>query len=194
MNNITEPLYRSENASMTKTTWLLFVAFLHLCVTSPIAMSAEAALTLREERGDRGQLLYIFFKDGTQIATGTWSQEQGITATSGTIEDGDYSCTIESSPNTKTIPFVEGKVNGVVKVYYPSGTLWRSTPYSNGKEHGVMRIYHERGWLMTERAYDDGLLHGVSRQFFESGSVKRVAEFDRGKLVRQIDHDDTEHK
>lgn len=168
----------------------LFAASLSIVITCCVSTVVVGDLTMREGRDDRRELVYTFFKDNKEIAKGVWREEDGIVISSGSVEDGEYLCKVDDSKNTKSIPFVSGKVHGMVKIYYPEGKVWRVIPYEQGKQHGTMRIYHERGWLMTEREYVNGVQHGASREFYESGEVKSVATFDKGKMVSMKQYDE----
>lgn len=169
----------------------LFAISIFIIVNCCIETTAFAELTMHEGRNEKGELVYTFFKDKKEIAKGVCHhKEDEIVVSSGSVEDGEYLSTVDSSKNTKSIPFVDGKVHGIVKVYYSTGEVWRSIPYKEGKKHGTMRILHERGWLITEREYVHGVQHGISRQFYESGKVKRVATFDQGKMVSMKQYDE----
>ena len=53
-------------------------------------------------------------------------------------------------------PYIEGKLNGVVKTYFADGTLWMEKTYRDGVKHGAARWYNGDGTLEEEREYKDG--------------------------------------
>jgi len=66
-------------------------------------------------------------------------------------------------------PYANGKINGIVKFYYPNGKLFVESPYINGKINGVSKGYHENGKLMSETIFKKGK-EGKTKNYDENGN------------------------
>ena len=53
-------------------------------------------------------------------------------------------------------PYINGKLEGLVKTYYENGNLESETPYKNGKREGVDKWYYKNGNLEREINYNQG--------------------------------------
>ena len=69
------------------------------------------------------------------------------------------------------IPFKNGVVDGIAKVYYPTGKLMSEESYKNGK-------------LDFEATYKDGQLDGVVKKYGENGEVIQQGTFKNGVQVK----------
>ncbi|MFC1451731.1 sugar-binding protein [Verrucomicrobiota bacterium] len=69
------------------------------------------------------------------------------------------------------IPFVNGKPEGVMKIYFDNGTVAAETPLVRGRTLGTQRLYRRDGSLWKERTWRMGRLDGVSRTYHEAGFV-----------------------
>jgi len=74
------------------------------------------------------------------------------------------------------------RLDGVMKIFYPSGGLKELLHYSDGLRQGSDRIYFENGGLMTEQNYVDNDLEGMSVHFYDSGEVQSREFYSNGKL------------
>jgi len=77
---------------------------------------------------------------------------------------------------SQEIPFVAGKVHGVVRTYYLEGTIACETPFVRGVVQGVQKWYYRNGRLKSELTWaadQKGVehLHGVHREYNEHGFV-----------------------
>ena len=55
-------------------------------------------------------------------------------------------------------PYTDGKINGMVKGYYPSGELFLEDPYSNGQREGMEKTYYENGKIISETSFYNGFI------------------------------------
>ncbi|MCK5601108.1 hypothetical protein KAR91_04510 [Candidatus Pacearchaeota archaeon] len=91
----------------------------------------------------------------------------------------------------KTLVYEEGKIpDGSVKVYYPTGELFREDNYKNNQLDGISRSYYQNGILKDEAYFKNGEMIRI-KQFNESGSLMQEGTFvnNQPKSVKKYDLD-----
>jgi|GEM_PF-3089081 len=79
------------------------------------------------------------------------------------VSENDQRCVIHLFSNGKVkheIPYVNGKADGVYKVFSTDGSLLFETAYANGKMNGVRRFYPQSKDAIMEANYSNGSLTG----------------------------------
>ena len=84
------------------------------------------------------------------------------------------------------VEYVNGKLDGVSKVWLEDGTLYSISKYSNNQPHGIWKKFHSNGKLMFEVNYEYGQKHGVEKWYYENGNLKSEQEFDFGISILEI--------
>jgi antitoxin component YwqK of YwqJK toxin-antitoxin module len=84
------------------------------------------------------------------------------------------------------VEYVNGKLDGVSKVWLEDGTLYSISKYSNNQPHGIWKKFHPNGKLMFEVNYEYGQKHGVERWHYENGNLKSEQEFDYDISISEI--------
>ena len=82
--------------------------------------------------------------------------------------------------------FVNGKLDGISKVWLEDGTLYSVSQYSNDQSHGAWKKFHPNGKLMFAVNYEYGQKHGVEKWYYENGQVKSEQEFEYGNAKSVI--------
>lgn len=72
---------------------------------------------------------------------------------------------------------VNGKIEGKMTDYYPSGVLKGERFFKNDKQDGKTTLYYESGAIMEVQYYIDGLRNGGDTIYYESGKLKYVSMF-----------------
>ena len=106
-------------------------------------------------------------------------------------------------PGKNTIMSVElyskGKLTGVRKVFFPSGSLAEEAQYKNGLRNGYYKKYTEKGILLEESVYKNREMHGPASFYNGSGELESKGQYsnniktgvwkfyERGKLVKEED-------
>lgn len=106
-------------------------------------------------------------------------------------------------PNTNklisTEPYVNGKIQGVRKVFFADGKIAEEVTYVNGVKEGTYKQYTEKGLVLEESTYKNDKLHGpatfrdghgdiVSKgQFADNKKTGKWQFFEKGKKVREED-------
>ncbi len=67
---------------------------------------------------------------------------------------------------------VNGKKEGLSKVYYKDGALKSKIEYKNNKRHGEALVYHKNGNVKSEFWYIDGRLNGQALTFYKDGDIE----------------------
>ena len=143
---------------------LLLALFL---IFSVLLFSAERVIKMEEAFVDNNDIIYV----------------QGEkTPFTGVIED--YEAYLGEGLLEGKVPFKDGRVNGVSKLYYPSGKLASVATFKNGKVEGVQKDYYENGKLKIESSQKNGLPDGVSKFYDENGKVIDQATFKDGQEVK----------
>lgn len=78
---------------------------------------------------------------------------------------------------SRTYTRINGKIEGVMKDYYPSGALKGEKHFKDNKQVGKTVIYYESGIIKEVQYYENGLRNGGDTIFFESGNIQYVSEF-----------------
>ena len=79
--------------------------------------------------------------------------------------------------------FVNGKTNGIQKIYYESGQLYIIVNSKDDLEHGKMKMYRKNGQLWKEESFLDGKKNGPYKYYYENGSLMSEGNFKNGKRV-----------
>lgn len=75
--------------------------------------------------------------------------------------EGEWKYYHEDLPSIMTLEFyVNGKLNGIRKVFYKSGQLAEETTYYNGLKNGSYKSYAENGVVLEESNFSNGLYNG----------------------------------
>jgi len=78
------------------------------------------------------------------------------------------------------IAYVNDMKEGVAKNYYQTGPMSSETVYRNDERHGTMTKYHENGKVYYQCNYENGQLHGKRTVFSNAGHKKSEMEYDNG--------------
>jgi len=114
------------------------------------------------------------------------------------LYEGEWKYYHEDSPLIMTTElYVNGKLNGVRRVFYKSEKIAEETTYKNGIKEGVYKKYAENSVVLEESNYKNGLFEGlaifksadniiVAKGFFKNGKKSRIWEFTTdGKTTKQ---------
>lgn len=81
------------------------------------------------------------------------------------------------------IPWRNGKVEGMKKIFYPNGKPRSVTHYVNDRADGEALGYTERGKLMRRAIMKDGKRDGDMIDYWpETGKPRRIVHYDMGKV------------
>jgi antitoxin component YwqK of YwqJK toxin-antitoxin module len=80
--------------------------------------------------------------------------------------------------------YVDGKRDGMWKIWYPNGQLKQQVSLKEGKRQGKSAEWAEDGKPRAELNFVDGKLHGTATRWFPDGR-KVVQQYDEGRLVSQ---------
>lgn len=82
---------------------------------------------------------------------------------------------------TEVVNEVDGKWEGVYRIYYPSGTLFGESHYAKGVLHGPSRYYDEQKNLLSEVEFVNGQREGDHFLYYPSGKVYGIQRFKNGR-------------
>jgi antitoxin component YwqK of YwqJK toxin-antitoxin module len=84
----------------------------------------------------------------------------------------------------KEVPWLNGKMHGVVKTFHPNGNVSSETEYVNGLAHGKMRSLSLDGKLRREGTMKDGKRHGTVTEYWDTtGKPERAIPYEAGKVT-----------
>ncbi|MFZ1750114.1 MAG: hypothetical protein WAU01_07985 [Saprospiraceae bacterium] len=72
---------------------------------------------------------------------------------------------------------LNGKIEGKMTDYYPSGAVKGERYFSDDKQDGKTTLYYENGQIKEVQYYINGLRNGGDTIFYEGGHLKYVSEF-----------------
>jgi antitoxin component YwqK of YwqJK toxin-antitoxin module len=114
------------------------------------------------------------------------------------LHEGEWKYYHEDSPLLMTSEnYSNDKLNGLRKVYYPSGKIAEEANYKNGKKEGFYKKYTEIGIVLEESQYKNGELDGlaifkrtdnvvVAKGMFIRGRKEGIWEFNtNGKITKE---------
>ena len=82
--------------------------------------------------------------------------------------------------------FMNGKLDGISRVWLEDGTLYSVSQYTNDQPHGAWKKFHPNGKLMFEVKYEYGQKHGYEKWYYENGNIKSEQEFNYGSTKSVI--------
>ncbi|PIB37203.1 hypothetical protein BFP72_18210 [Reichenbachiella sp. 5M10] len=101
------------------------------------------------------------------------------------LKDSLYSgYTIEKDRNgnlKKKSPYLNGKMEGTMIGYYPSGDTLYTRPYHLGEKHGIHRGYYPNGTLQFRYIFENGFSQGHHQEWYADGSQKMDLHYLDGK-------------
>ncbi len=77
--------------------------------------------------------------------------------------------------------YVDGKMEGVQKTYYPNGKLTEEITYIGGVKDGNNNYYSPEGVLLKKLIYHDNELHGPAEYYDANGNVTIKGYYKNGK-------------
>lgn len=93
--------------------------------------------------------------------------------------------------------YINGKLNGIRKVFYKSGTIAEEANYKDGLKDGLYKKYAENGVILEESNYKKGQYEGiaifrdaqnriVAKGLFKEGKKTGIWElFENGKIIKK---------
>lgn len=98
--------------------------------------------------------------------------------------EGDWKYYHEDLPTVMTLEhYVNGKLDGVRKVYYKSGEIAEETAYKAGIKSGTYKSYAENGFVLEESNYKNDLYDGPATYRDVSNQITAQGNFKDGKKV-----------
>ena len=76
--------------------------------------------------------------------------------------------------------FINGKLDGLSRVWLEDGTLISESEYSNGHPHGIWMQYHPNGTIKHKLHYEYGKKNSDEKWFYENGQIKSEQKFIHG--------------
>lgn len=144
--------------------------------------------------------LFKYFDDtkaGTVIATRQFNEkdnscytifynQKGNKVSEGNVVnklfEGEWKYYHEDSPQIMTTEFyINGKLNGIRKVYYKSGKIAEETTYKNGVKEGQYKKYTEEGVVLEESIYKNDVYDGLAIYRDPIGKIESQGLYKNGK-------------
>jgi antitoxin component YwqK of YwqJK toxin-antitoxin module len=74
---------------------------------------------------------------------------------------------------------------GIAVVLFDDGRTKIEKPFHDGRVQGVVREWYPSGTLQSARTTLEGRYHGPSREWFENGQLRRDAKYEFGFCMRE---------
>ena len=62
--------------------------------------------------------------------------------------------------------------------------------YMNGKAEGMQKVFYKSGHLYQEGRFKDDKLNGEAKTYFEDGKIKFIDIYNNGKLIKRKTFDE----
>lgn len=82
------------------------------------------------------------------------------------------------------VPFVAGKINGIIREWHASGALAREVPMKDGFRHGVCKQWNDKGELLG--TFEMRLGSGISKQWHPNGQLQFEASIVNEKFTGRM--------
>lgn len=98
--------------------------------------------------------------------------------------EGEWKYYHEDLPSVMTLEvYVNGKLNGVRKVFYKSGEIAEETAYKDGAKNGAYKSYAENGIVLEESLYKNNQYDGQAIYRNVDGQVSAQGLYKNGKKI-----------
>lgn len=87
---------------------------------------------------------------------------------------------VYESDTTKIEYFVNGKLDGTRKEYFPGSKLKKEVNYKEGRLHGDFIVYNPDGDVLQQLSYDEGEKDGEWTYYYNDGSLLKIENWDKG--------------
>lgn len=84
------------------------------------------------------------------------------------------------------VPFISGKINGVISEWHRNGALAREVPMKDGIRHGVCKQWNEKGELLG--SFEMNMGTGISKQWFPNGQLEFEASVINEAFTGRLRH------
>ena len=85
--------------------------------------------------------------------------------------------------------YQNGIRNGWTKYIDANGNITSEGTYVNNKMEGEFRAYYPDGKIMMKAYYKNGLLEGITSQYFPNGKVQKETKYERNKIIFMREYD-----
>lgn len=79
-------------------------------------------------------------------------------------------------------PYYKGKLQGMVRNYYPSGRVSEEIEWDNNVKQGEWKQFYDNGVTRLSSHYENDLLHGMYKVYFGNSKIKICGEHLNGKI------------
>ena len=117
-----------------------------------------------------------YFTGGQISSTYTWSDKSGK---NGILRKFGYDGHMTSSVHVSN-----GVKDGIESLYDAKGRVIKQIPYVNGRIHGTEKAFYPNGSRMITYTYQHGMKNGYAFAYNPDGTVNKKAKFINNKLVR----------
>ncbi len=141
------------------------------------------------------------FSDNGKVAYTTLYDRKGFVVSEGKTvnrqNEGEWKYYLEESKELITQEFyVNGKLHGLRKVFFPGGIIAEEANFKNGVKNGSYKKYTEKGIVLEESNFKDGKYDGpaifrdsegqlASKGSFVNGEKKGIWEFYVGGKLKE---------
>ena len=80
----------------------------------------------------------------------------------------------------------KGKLNGNSNIYYPNGKILLKISFQDNKPNGNYKIYHQNGKTKLSGSYADGKKSGVFNKYDERGDIMYAITFNNDRIKSGI--------
>ena len=97
------------------------------------------------------------------------------------LRDGEVRQYTKDQRLKTVVNYDNGVKHGTSYLYHNDGkTVLLSMPYVQGKRQGISKKYYENGNLYAATSYENDLLHGPRKLFYSSGQIKAIVNYGDG--------------
>ena len=87
------------------------------------------------------------------------------------------------------ISYINDIIDGSYVEYYQNGNVKIEKNFTAGVLNGMIREYYPSGLLKEEHSIDHGTKEGIDRSFYDNGGLKSIYKYSQGKLIEMTSFD-----
>ncbi|MEO1574847.1 MAG: toxin-antitoxin system YwqK family antitoxin [Pseudomonadota bacterium] len=113
----------------------------------------------------------------------TISPETGLRLWRGRPLTGEVQAFHDNGTLARVEPFVDGRREGRMRIWFPDGALAYSSIHRGGRRHGVTTSWWPNGRMRSQTTYVDDQPHGIAQSWYRGGERFKRLSYAMGQPV-----------
>lgn len=149
---------------------ILSTGFFFYCLVACTTKNTPQTITITDDEGVTKSIELVDKVEYSEDSTFkmTYQADKKTDAKYGVYKEYDVlTSTLLSERNYKN-----NRLEGIEKIYFPSGQVDGEFNYKNGIHEGVFKYYYKDGTLKQQGTYVDGTIEGLLNSYYPTGKLR----------------------